>query len=395
MTSTRTPDQTNSAAATAAEYICDGIPIKSIEVIQPQRILKGSYKHDLVIIKINQDLQSLHREIQTLESLGTNPPYAVLYIGHMLTPSPSLVTKYFSLSLNSYFIHALDSIKLHQADQILRAVQWLHSSKRIVHCDLKPENILVLDKGGGHVDIKLCDFDSARQISEVISETPHDKTSPLKFTVSWVCPEIFYYSHDIEMFQNRTNSPLCATVEMDLFSLGLVLACTLSNGRTPNMTILPNSIESLKLVFDTRSYLNRIPNDLVSGECFHAVEKLWSFHPSHRGSIDEVLEAMSQQRRTILSNKLIEESRWRQIEKDDLEKKIYDLENVLEELQNHKLSSSPKLTELLADLHDNMSSQMKMHYGNYLENINDLHNDVIKGQRILEALQSQREQGAS
>ena len=297
------------------------------------------------------------------------------------------MTKYFSSSLNTFFINSLDSVQLHQADEILQAVKWLHS-KEIVHCDIKPENILVLDKGGGRVKVKLCDFDSARRISEPICQSANDKSSPIKFTLSWVCPELFYYSKGIHMFQNPTHLPLLATVEMDLFSLGLVLACTLSKGRSPNMTILPNSMDSLESVFESRSYLKKIPVDLVS-ESFHAVEKLWSFQPSNRGSIDEVLNAMSSQRRTTLSNKLIEESRWRH-DNTDLADKISTLENVIQRLQQQQLASSPELTEILADMYDNMSSKMETHYGTYLENIRDLHDDVIKGQRILEALQSPR-----
>jgi serine/threonine protein kinase len=306
----------------------------------------------------------------------------------MLSPSPSIVTKYFSNSLNFYLVaDSTDSLRLSQANQILKAVKWLHS-KGIIHCDIKPENLLVLVDRGGRVEVKLCDFDSARHIGETICHSANDKMTPLKFTPAWVCPEIFYYSKEIDMFQNPKH-PLVATVEMDLFSLGLVVACTLSKERTSEMTILPSSMDALRFAFDTRSYLKRIPSDLVSG-CLHAVEKLWSFQPRNRGSIDEVINAMSAQGRTTLSNELQEESRRRELDASHLEKKISDLANVIQSLESQCLSSSPELTELLADVSMTMSQEMKMHFGNYLENIKDLRDDVIKGQRILEALQDQR-----
>lgn len=367
-------------------YICDGIPIRDLEIIAPNRILKGYHKHDLVIIKINQKKETLEREIQTMKSLGRDPPHAVLYLDHMFTPSTALITKYFSEPLNSFFVESLDSVQLHEAEQILKAIEWLHS-KQIVHCDIKPANILLLDKGGGRVHIKLCDFDSARKLSEPLCHSPHDELFPLQFTVSWVSPEVYYYSLGIDMFGNSSKYPLLATYEMDYFSLGLVLACTLSKSRTPDMIILPNSVNFLQNCFATRSYLRQIPSDLVS-DSLHAIEKLWSFQPSNRGTIGEVLLAISDQRRTKLSQKLIEEAAWRKHDAEMLEMKLSHLQQLINDMEKQKLSSSPELTEMIQDLYINMSSHMELHYQNYLENIRDIRDDVVKGQRLLEALQN-------
>lgn len=340
----------------------------------------------MVIIKVNQQRGTLEREVEIMKSFGRDPPHAVLYLDHMVEPHTALITKYFSEPLTSFFIESLDSVQLHQADQIIRAVQWLHS-KQYVHCDIKPENILLLEKGGGRVLVKLCDFDSARKISQPLCHSREDKISPLQFTVAWVSPEIFYYSLGIDMFGNSPANPLLATYEMDLFSLGLVLACTLSKGRTSDMTILPKSVASLEQSFTSRSYLSQIPTDLVPGS-MQAIEKLWSFQPTNRGTITDVLNSMSDQRRTALSQKLLEETRWRQHDAGIMEEKIKNLHNIIDHMEKQNLSSSPELSEMIQDLYQNMSTHMELHYRNYLENIRDIHDDVMKGHRILEALQS-------
>ena len=68
-----------SADRIGSQYIFDGVPIESPEVLQQDRILKGYHKHDLVIIKIHQDAESLERETHIFQLLGRDPPYAVLY----------------------------------------------------------------------------------------------------------------------------------------------------------------------------------------------------------------------------------------------------------------------------------------------------------------------------
>jgi serine/threonine protein kinase len=371
--------------------LCDGIPIKDIEVLQPNRILKGYHKHDPVIIKINQDQKSLEREVKIMQSFGRDPLHAVLYLDHhdhhLPLSSSSIITKYFSQPLNYFFVQALDSVQIHQANQILSAVDWLHHKQKVIHCDLKPENILVLDQGGGRVEVKLCDFDSARFISEpILCISPNDQQTPLKFTPSWVCPEIFYYSNGIDISGNQTTDPLVATVEMDLFSLGLVLACVLSQRRSPEMTILPSSLSAIRISFDTRSYLQLIPRDLIPG-CYHIIEKLWSYQPSRRGSITEIITLINDQRRTIISQQLNQETKWREQNITQFDSKILNLQLLINELVEEKQSSSPKLTELFSDVCQYMTSHMEAHYTNYVENIKDLKNDVMKGQRLLEALQ--------
>lgn len=42
----------------------------------------------------------------------------------------------------------------------LSALDWIHS-KSVLHRDLKPENVLLLDRRGGNVDLRVCDFGEA------------------------------------------------------------------------------------------------------------------------------------------------------------------------------------------------------------------------------------------
>ena len=119
-----------------------------------------------------------------------------------------------------------------------------------MHGDLKPQNVLIHELGGFH--IKLCDFDSARDVRA--RESFANNGTSLKFSREYVCPEVFR-----GRYVPTGSLLLLASLEIDLFSLGLMCAFLL-NSRLGITTLLPFELPDEELegrLFD-QSYLNSI-----------------------------------------------------------------------------------------------------------------------------------------
>ena len=118
-----------------------------------------------------------------------------------------------------------------------------------MHGDLKPQNVLVLERGG--FNIKLCDFDSARDV-RMRESFPNNKIC-LKFSREYVSPEVFRGRN------LSVGSPvLMASLEIDLFALGLLCALLLDSRLGIATTLLPVELpdeEFEKYLFD-QIYLN-------------------------------------------------------------------------------------------------------------------------------------------
>ena len=118
-----------------------------------------------------------------------------------------------------------------------------------MHGDLKPQNVLVLESGG--LKIKLCDFDSARDVR--LGESFPNNKNHLKFSREYVSPEVFRGR------KMSVGSPvLMASLEIDLFALGLLCALLLDTRLGIVPTLLPIEMlddEFEKYLFD-QIYLN-------------------------------------------------------------------------------------------------------------------------------------------
>ena len=118
-----------------------------------------------------------------------------------------------------------------------------------MHGDLKPQNVLVLERGG--FNIKLCDFDSARDIR--LGESFPNNKNHLKFSREYVSPEVFR-GRNISV-----GSPvLMASLEVDLFGLGLLCALLLDTrlGIVPSLLPIEMSDDEFEKYLFDQIYLN-------------------------------------------------------------------------------------------------------------------------------------------
>lgn len=112
----------------------------------------------------------------------------------------------------------------------IEALCALHSVM-VMHGDLKPANILV--KYNRSFTVKLCDLDSARILS-VDATFPYDQsTRHLKFTESWVAPEV-YQSNKI-----CDGGKFHGSLAIDVFNLGMIATLLESKGGYTSDVVLP------------------------------------------------------------------------------------------------------------------------------------------------------------
>jgi serine/threonine protein kinase len=165
--------------------------------------------------------------------------------------------------------------------QIVEAVNQLHQLG-VVHADLKPENIIV----SPDYRCKLCDFDSAGRVNESFPRTPQ---GDLKFSFSWVAPEVFKVYEEERKTRGRQHLSLCH--EMDIFPLGLIIDLLSRRDLTCRemMTVLPNPTSDtadhsqLRKYLSNQQELNSLIYCLSHDHAYrHLVEPMISISTKHR-----------------------------------------------------------------------------------------------------------------
>ncbi len=137
-------------------------------------------------------------------------------------------------------------------NQLLDAVEVLHQ-RGILHRDLKPENVMVSHKPGEPPQVKLMDFDLARDVRL----TPLTRTGELLGTLPYMAPE-------------RISDQVC-TEAGDIYALGAVFYEMLT-GETPFPGDTP--VEIMKQILDSEPIpVNRLRGD-VSQPLAHLVTAL-------------------------------------------------------------------------------------------------------------------------
>jgi serine/threonine protein kinase len=345
-------------------YTHGGTLLEDLQSIRADRIYRGysSIIHGDVVVKVDNAYNDLHREVSVLRDFGRNPEYAVVLLEHVAQTSERpgyMVIRRFGEPLTTYFgpnVAGASSFQLLLIRELLHAVSWIHA-KSYVHCDIKPENILIHDKGRGVVEVKLCDFDSAVRINEawkVYMDGPEGGCQ-LKYSCGWVSPEVHQYNRNLIRSAASATLPFLAKVEMDIFSLGLVLACFLDQNSHPTMTILPSNEKDVQPVFESRSYLNVI---LCGGDpsLRDAVLRLCAYDPQDRGNLSQMIQLIDSQSRTKLQYQLQAERTWWQQNSQSLISKIESLsQQSLGNISMADLENS--LSDVMTLLASHMESQ--------------------------------------
>jgi serine/threonine protein kinase len=317
---------TKSNPSSSFVYACQGIPIVIDQTIREGRILRGTVsslgEHVGVIVKVHHSDEDSRREVSMLNRLkGFSSPSSgslthapdLLDFGQSLgaQPRPYLVLKSFGLPLSHFFsIQSTNAYRLEIGTQLLRALMWLHQQD-FVHCDLKPDNVLVEDGGGGFMKVKLCDFDSATDVGGEFpcGRGPREE-KVLKFTREWVSPEVYLSNRSLLLQRGGAVAPravLLAQKPMDVFPLGLMLACLFSRERSARMTMLPEDEAGFHVALTEASpgpwsLSERISCDCfsVTDSCRESVRSLCILNPVSRGSLSGALSGLEKLRSTQL-----------------------------------------------------------------------------------------------
>ena len=157
------------------------------------------------------------------------------------SPDEYLVLESFGSDIRAYMNPQTEILK-QNLKKLVGALDAVHDLG-YMHGDMKPHNILMrIDTSTGVVGFKLCDFESAR---------PFGQPFPLgKFTRSWVAPEVYWCS------LNRQQ--LFATAFIDIFALGLIIACILEAHRSADMAILPQAEAGFHEAMRNQTFLNQL-----------------------------------------------------------------------------------------------------------------------------------------
>ncbi len=175
--------------------------------------------------------------------------------------------------------------------QVTRGLDYLHHSKKIVHRDIKPENIFITDDYCSTVPprVKLADFGSSIHLkdgeTDFLNDNPY-KHNPSWGTSGWMAPELYR--------EGRCNS------KMDIFSLGLVFAYTLSFGR--NHAFGENDREGQMNIIHGKpmtlvEYNLDIQDLFARNRSFQLIEDMVRIEPDHRLTIDQVLDRIHKEKK--------------------------------------------------------------------------------------------------
>jgi hypothetical protein len=171
---------------------------------------------------------------------------------------------------------------------------------------------------------------------------------------------------------------LPAKVEMDLFSLGLIIGCFLDKNRHPKLSPrcyrdlaaqprlqIPRDSNTLRSLFPNNSHLDSIRCDRLPF-LRPAVCQLCSSLPHDRGDLGRLLDDLNSQSRTRLQSQLVEERAWWRSNSEQLkslfERSLETLEGQMKQTQSSSMLAmgstvESALNEVLKSLTTNMANQ--------------------------------------
>jgi hypothetical protein len=158
---------------------------------------------------------------------------------------------------------------------------------------------MIQDQGGGIVQAKLCDFESATRVGDEFPSGQMNGLKVLRYTKHWVSPEVYLRNQSLQAQWSLITFP--TTKGMDVFPMGLVLGCLFDIERSANMTILPDDDDDhIHTALTQPEYLKeRITcNSLPS--CRDSVHSLCALDTSRRGRLSDALSGLDGFRRNGL-----------------------------------------------------------------------------------------------
>ena len=238
------------------------------------KMISGCYKEQKVAIKTIQNLNIPWVLDDFMEearlSCSLHHPSILRYIG--IVPEfddPQLVSEFIDGGnlldhLKGYMDADYDArMLLELFGQLLSALHYLFSDMQILHRDVA-RNILMTDG----MQLKLCDFGMARQITEDVYVADMDE----KVSVRWAAPEVLKHLH------YSTGS--------DIWSAGVVLWEMFSGGSVPYNDLNNNSMVTQFIVSG-----KVLPNPDNCPEAIYTLMKeCWNFKVDERPSVDFILE---------------------------------------------------------------------------------------------------------
>ncbi len=233
---------------------------------------------------------------------------------------------------------------------LLEAVSDLHKMG-VMHGDLKPQNILIKDvsNGGGNYQMKICDFDCSRFINPQSPAPPiaRDEKGRIKFSASWVSPEVFSASN--------CAGDVLSSFAIDLFSLGLLIEVLSRPECDPSTTALPSpdfdfNYHELRVLFGDQENLYGIMESLKgSYSQTSIVRELLRLEPSERGTAEAMLELFRSMQGTKGFRKIVE------------------LNKLISDLQSIKALTRSELEGSLGDLMSYLSSSLNLHQSEIID----------------------------
>jgi len=164
--------------------------------------------------------------------------------------------------------------------QVCLALQYLHENS-IIHRDIKPSNIYLTENN----IIKLGDFGTSKDIS------PWHRTRTLAGSPLYSAPELL---KELEAYENNKKDDminLSYSYEVDIWSLGVTFChiMTLEKPFDSNKDII-NNIKSKKIFNREKNcYIDKIA-EKYSEDFRDLIDKMMTYEPSERPSIEEILE---------------------------------------------------------------------------------------------------------
>ena len=164
--------------------------------------------------------------------------------------------------------------------QVCLAIQYLHENS-IIHRDVKPSNIYLTENN----IIKLGDFGTSKDIS------PWHRTRTLAGSPLYSAPELL---KELEAYENNKKDDilnLSYSYEVDIWSLGVTFChiMTLEKPFDSNKDII-NNIKSKKIFNQEKNcYIDKIA-EKYSEDFRNLIDKMMTYEPSERPSIEKILE---------------------------------------------------------------------------------------------------------